>query len=172
MEKLSNDIQDLKKRAKKEINAFTVALDKTIIRFSEYPTIAGFPFNILVFKSKENKIKSMLRQWDTSYDLERWNNGIYNLDRLRIITHTHELLATENMALNAELNILENRKLPKSICNTSAIALDGSDFDLIIQTELVFVNYKWRVATNDVNLFIPMIELMKKFHKQKIKNYA
>jgi len=171
MERLSNDILILIKRAKTEINDFNIVIDKTIVQFSEYPTIAGFPFSILVFKSKEGKVKSMLRQWDTAYDMKRWENGIYNLDRLRIITHTHEFLASEIEALNVELSSLENHRLPKDIANASAIAIDGSDFELVIQTKPV-INYKWSVATNKINLFIPLIELIKSFHKQKIKNYA
>jgi len=172
METLSNDIMVLQERAKKEVKAFAVSIEETIIKFSEYPTIAGFPYSVLIIKSKETKVKSMLRQWDTAYDTKRWNNGIYNLDRLRIITHTHELLASETASLNVELCSLKDYKLPKSICNASPIALDGSDFELIIQTKPVSINYKWRVATNYINLFIPIIELIKGFHKQKIKNYA
>ncbi|WP_400078144.1 hypothetical protein [Winogradskyella sp. R77965] len=172
MERLSNDINILRERARKEVNTFNAAIDKTIIRFFEYPSIAGFPYCILIIRNKENKLISMFRQWDTAYDMQRWNNSIYNLDRLRIISHKHELLESEIITLNAELNSLENHKLPKTISDTSVTVLDGSDFELMIQSKIICKNYKWRVATDDIDLFIPLIEQIKEFHLKKNKKYA
>ena len=127
MEKLSNNITNLLKASQVEIEAFVITeSDQIIVSFSEIPSVAGFPYKIAIIEDKNGNIRMESRQWDTEYDLNRWSNGIYNLDRLRIITKNKPLTYPQQEQLNTLLTDLSCKQLPKSINDDSAIVLDLS----------------------------------------------
>src|SRR6218665_1446930 len=87
MERLSNDVKAVMKEAVVEIESFDLKFgEKIIAYFSELPPIKGFPYKIILVQNPDGTIHSRFRQWDTKYNFQQWANGIYNLDRLRIIT--------------------------------------------------------------------------------------
>ncbi|MCI5056571.1 MAG: hypothetical protein MRY83_10715 [Flavobacteriales bacterium] len=165
MERISNSIDELRKAAELEINNFDLrSNEKVIAHFSEIPLIAGFPFKIILIKGSNEKIYSSFRQWDTEYDFGRWDNGIYNLNRLRIITETKRLVDSDIESLGELFIDLHRNELPLTVEKRNAIILDSSSWEFGISYDGINASYKWRAATEDIELFVPFIELMKNQH--------
>lgn len=168
MEKFSNSITELYHAAKKEISLFELEKEeKTIAYFSQFPAIAGFPFKINLSQDSTGRIFSRFRQWDTDYDMKRWHRGIYNLSRLRIITEECLLLESEVFNFQRVIINLKDKTLPQKLHNDNAIVLDGVDWELGITTEDIHVHYEWRAATTEIDLFVPLIELLLTLHPIK-----
>lgn len=169
---ISNNIYELRESARLEIENFELKPgEKVITHFSEFPSIAGFPFGMVLIEKSDGTIYSSFRQWDTEYDLIRWNNGIYNLDRLRIITDKKNIIESDQENLKNWILKLEKTNLPQSIQNEKALVLDGSDWKFGICFENSNIDYKWKVSTDAIELFVPIIELMKNQHKTKNKRH-
>jgi len=49
---------------------------------------------------------------------------------------------------------------PQNLDNKKAIVLDGSDWELKINTSKIDVCYKWTVAAKDIAIFVPLIEMI------------
>lgn len=127
MEKFSNSTEALMNEAKIEIENFDIKDgEKIIAYFFEIPTIKGFPYKIILVENYEGIIYSRFRQWDTKYDFARWTNGIYNLDRMRIIVEENILSETESALLKEYLSQLGKIQLPEDINKENVILLDGS----------------------------------------------
>ena len=168
MEKFSNSITELYQTAKAELSLFQLEKnEKTIAYFSQFPAIAGFPFRINLSQDSTGRIFSHFRQWDTAYDMKRWHRGIYNLSRLRIIAAERLLSESEVFNFQRVIIDLKNKTLPQKLHNDSAIVLDGVDWELGITTENIHVHYKWRAATTEIDLFVPLIELLLTLHPIK-----
>jgi hypothetical protein len=169
MERLSNDITAVMKEAETEIERFDLKYgDKIMAYFSEIPTIGGFPYRIIVVEKPDGMIYSGFRQWDTAHNISQWTAGIYNLDRLGIITDEKILPQADAAILKAELLKLEQIELPKNIRNEEAIVLDGSEWKFGVSLAHKNIDYTWKAPTEDINLFIPIIELMRKQYPDKI----
>ena len=165
MERLSNSYEELQKAAKRELENFSLKTgEKVIAYFSEFPSIAGFPFKIVLVENAEGAIYSSFRQWDTEYDFTRWSNGIYNLDRLRIITDRKFLSPSDTTCVKIWLMDMWRIELPETLQNDKAIVLDGADWTFGFHSDNLEVEYKWRAANADIELFVPWIELMKAQH--------
>lgn len=163
MERFSNSTDVLMNEAKIEIENFDLKNgEKIIAYFSEIPIIKGFPYKIVLIENADGTVDSRFRQWDTEYDFTRWDNGIYNLDRLRIITDEKLLSEIDTTLLKEQLIKLEQIELPKNIQNEKALTLDPSiwKFGFILKNKNI--DYTWKAATEDINLFVPIIELMRK----------
>lgn len=169
MERFSNDIYALINEAEIEIENFDVKDGEKIIAYlSETPPISGFPYKIILVENADGMICSKFRQWDTEYDFTRWDNGIYNLDRLRIITEENILSETESALLKEHLSQMEKIQLPKDINKENVIILDCSlwKFGFILKNKNI--DYTWKVATEDINLFFPLMDLMREKYLDKI----
>ncbi len=169
MERFSNSTEALMNEAEIEIGKFDLRDgEKILAYFSEIPTIKGFPYKIILVENYEGIIYSRFRQWDTAYNFTQWSNGIYNLDRLRIIVDENVLSKTEYTLLKEHLSELEKIKLPESINKEKAIILDGSlwKFGFILKNKNI--DYTWRAATEDINLFAPLIDLMREKYLDRI----
>ncbi|WP_294282884.1 hypothetical protein [uncultured Chryseobacterium sp.] len=170
MERLSNSVEAVIHEAEIEIGNFDLKDgEKTIVYLSELPSISGFPYKIIVVQNSEGTICSRFRQWDTAYNFKQWTSGIYNLDRLRIITAEKVLSETDTTILEEELLKLENIKLPESIENKKAMVLDGSEWKFGIRLANKNIEYTWRTATEEIDHFIPIIELIRKLYSDKIQ---
>lgn len=168
MERISNSLEELRKSAKFEIENFDLKPEEKVIAyFSEFPSIAGFPYKIVLVESDNGTIFSKFRQWDTKYDFDRWDQGIYNLDRLRILSETKILSESDTNIFRKWLFELDSEELPQSIKDEKAIVLDGSDWEFGICLENTKVDYQWKAVTNAIDLFVPIIELMKNQHATK-----
>lgn len=166
MERITSDIHTLLNEAKLEVDNFVLAENENLIAyFSEYPSISGFPFRIACVEKTDGTVHSRFRQWDTEYDFTRWENGVYNLDRLRIISDEKVLSALDQEKLVHFFRKLEEIQLPQSLKDENALVLDGSDWSLGLKYGTLEINYSWKVATTDLALFVPLIELMKNQHK-------
>ena len=151
--------------AKLEIEHFELAPgEKIITYFSEFPSIAGFPYKIVFIQNPEGTLFSRFRQWDTEYDFTRWDKGIYNLDRLRILTEEKVLAGPDLENLKKNLLDLQTISLPQTLQNEKAIVLDGSDWAFGICFGTIEVNYQWKAAKEAIEIFVPIIELMQKQH--------
>lgn len=165
MERISSDIHALLNEAKFEVENFELGDDEKLIAyFSEFPSIAGFPFRIVFIQKADGTVHSRFRQWDTAYDYKRWDNGVYNLDRLRIITEQKVLSTSEKEILKQCLLKLEGIQLPLSIKDEKALVLDGSDWKFGINHGSIKVDFAWKAATNDLDLFVSIIALMENQH--------
>ncbi len=163
MERLTNDISKLLEAAKQEIQDFVVGENEQIlVVFSEFPSVVGMPYQIVLINDNQGAVRFCLRAWDKEYDLIRWKNGIYNLDRLRIIEKEHLLLSEELQGWKDYLSHLKTQELPNTLEEDRFIRLDGSDFELQIQTEEIKVHYKWGIAKKEIQLFAPLIEMASK----------
>lgn len=169
MERISNSMEALMNAAETEIESFDLKPgEKIIAYFSRIPSLAGFPYKIILTENSEGTIRSAFRQWDSAYDLSRWPLGIYNLDRLRIITDEKRLPDTDTAILKEELSRLEQIQLPESIQNEKAIVLDGSEWKFGVSLASKKVDYTWRASTEDIDLFVPVIELMRKQYSDQL----
>ncbi|MDO3425921.1 hypothetical protein QWT87_13555 [Chryseobacterium sp. APV1] len=169
MERFSNKIEELMKTAEIEIGNFDLKeAEKMIAYFSELPSISGFPYKIILVKNAEGKIYSKFRQWDTAYNLKHWTSGIYNLDRLRIITDENVLSETESDLLKEHLAKLEKIHLPESINEEKAIILDGSEWKFGVCLANKNIDYCWRAATEDIQLFVPIIDVLRAKYLDRI----
>lgn len=164
-ERITSNKEALIEKAQKEIDAFTIKQENILCYFSELPSIAGFPFKIIVFQNKEGEFHSQFRQWDTAYDFDRWHLGVYNLDRLRIIEQEIQLSAKQQQNLHQILKNLSSQQLPTSIDKKNVITLDVSEFKLGIHLPNLQGDYTWRVATKEIELFIPLIDLLLSLHE-------
>ncbi|MFK7908264.1 MAG: hypothetical protein AB8B69_24250 [Chitinophagales bacterium] len=162
-ERFSNSISKLQEAAKGEIQAFVIEeKEQVILAFLEFPSAVGNPYQIVLVENEESMMRFCFRVWDKKYDLIRWKNGIYNLDRLRIVVKEHLLSQEEMQRLKTYFAHLKTQELPNILENDAFIRLDGSDFELKIQTEEMGVHYKWGIATEDIQLFAPLIEMASK----------
>ncbi len=166
MERLSNNNTELISSAKLEIQSFELAPEEKIIAyFSEFHLIVGFPYKIALIEDQHGNIRSSFRQWDTAYDLKRWHNGIYNLDRLRIITDEKSLAEPDLRILKQLLMDLENETLPQSIQSEGGIVIHGYEWQFGIDFNNAKINYQWTAATDDIELFVSIIEFIKNQYK-------
>lgn len=169
MERFSNNIKALMNEAEIEVENFDLKNgEKIIAYFSELPTISGFPYKIIIIEDSDRIIHSRFRQWDTTYNFTRWTRGIYNLDRLRIITDEKILSETDTIILKEQLVKLEQIELPKSICDEKAIILDGSIWKFGVILANKNADYSWKAATEAINLFDSIIEMMRKQYLDRI----
>ncbi|MFC3159407.1 hypothetical protein ACFOEQ_13575 [Chryseobacterium arachidis] len=130
--------------------------------------MSGFPYKIILVENSEGIVYSRFRQWDTEYDFTRWDNGIFNLDRLRIITEENILSKTESALLKEHLSQLEKIQLPENINEENVIILDSSlwKFGFILKNKNI--DYTWKAATEDINLFSPILDLMREKYLDRI----
>lgn len=169
MEKLSNDIDELRKVSKMEIENFAISdNERMLMYFLEFPSIAGFPYKIVLIKEDSGNIRIAFRQWDTEYDGKRWSNGIYNLDRLRIMESGRYLSQAETEHFNHLILNLVGEELPKSINDKSALVLDGYNWEFGINYSGINVDYQWKVANTQIELFAPLIEFINTAHNTKM----
>ncbi|MFC5875693.1 hypothetical protein SAMN05443633_103322 [Chryseobacterium arachidis] len=169
MERFSNRIEALMSEAKIEIENFALKNGENIIAYlSELPSMSGFPYKIILVENSEGIVYSRFRQWDTEYDFTRWDNGIFNLDRLRIITEENILSKTESALLKEHLSQLEKIQLPENINEENVIILDSSlwKFGFILKNKNI--DYTWKAATEDINLFSPILDLMREKYLDRI----
>lgn len=166
MERLTNDDQAVYQAAQIEIDQFDLKEgEKIIAYFSEVPPIRGFPYKIIIIETPDGTIFSRFRQWDTEYNFSQWTNGIYNLDRLRIITDEKKLSESDIALLKEQLLKLKQIQLPESIRNETAIILDCSEWKFGFLLADKNIDYTWRAATEAIELFVPIIELIRKQHQ-------
>lgn len=170
MERFSNSTEALMNEAKIEIEKFDLKEEEKIIAyFSEIPSMSGFPYKIILVENPDGIVYSRFRQWDTEYDFTRWDNGIYNLDRLRIIIDKKILSETDTAILKKQFSKLEQIKLPNSIRDEKAIILDGSTWKFGVSLSNKSIDYTWKATTEDINLFEPIIELIRRQYLDKIR---
>ncbi|WP_300487996.1 hypothetical protein [Flavobacterium sp.] len=166
MERLTNDPIAVMRAAEIEVESFDLKDgEKIVAYFAQFPSIGGFPYKIIVVETPDGTILSRFRQWDTEYNYSQWTSGIYNLDRLRIITDEKKLSETDITGLKQQLVKLEQTALPESLRKEKAIVLDGSEWKFGILLANKNIDYTWRAATEAIELFVPIIELIRKQHK-------
>ncbi|MEO4005582.1 hypothetical protein [Flavobacterium sp. CAU 1735] len=166
MERLTNDPIAVMRAAEIEIENFDLKDgEKIVAYFAQFPSIGGFPYKIIIIEAPDGTILSRFRQWDTEYNYSQWTSGIYNLDRLRIITDEKKLSETDITGLKQQLVKLEQTALPESLRKEKAIVLDGSEWKFGILLANKNIDYTWRVPTDAIELFVPIIELIRKQHK-------
>lgn len=169
MERISNDIQVLMNAVELKVENFELKSEEKIIAyFSELPAIGGFPYKIILVEASDGNIHSKFRQWDTSYNISQWTHGIYNLDRLKIIIDEKIFSIADQTILKNELSKLAQIKLPESIRDEKAIILDGSKWKFGISLANKNVDYVWTASTEEINLYVPIIELIRKQYLDKI----
>lgn len=170
MERITNDEMAVIRAGEIEVENFDLKDgEKILAYFAQFPSIGGFPYKIIIVEAPDGTIRSGFRQWDTEYNFSQWTSGIYNLDRLRIITEEKILSETDIALLKEQLLKLEQIELPESIRNEKAIILDGSEWKLGILLANKNIEYTWRAPTDAIALFVPMIELILEQHSNRIR---
>ncbi|MCI3938326.1 hypothetical protein MQX03_14070 [Chryseobacterium aahli] len=70
--------------------------------------------------------------------------------------------------MKEQFSKLEQIKLPECIQDEKAIILDGSTWKFGVNLSNKNVDYTWKATTEDINLFVPLIDLMRKKYLDKI----
>lgn len=166
MERLTNNIFDVFEQAQQEVSTLQLnQTEKVVICFSEFPPIKGNHYTCC-FIEENQKYYYVKKQWDTEYDLahKKWaEQGIYNLDRLRIVTTKKHLSSTQQNTLISYLKELNNKELPTSIHNQNAIVLDGSTYHIQIQYQQTTCDYQWKAALPTINQLEGIINFILSF---------
>lgn len=166
MERLTNNILDIFEQAKQEVSTLQLnQTEKVVICFSEFPPIKGNHYTCYLIEENQ-KYYYVKKQWDTEYDLvhKKWaEQGIYNLDRLRIVTKKKHLSSTQQNTLITYLKVLNEKELPVSIHNQNAIVLDGSTYYLQIQHQQTICDYQWKAVLSTINELEDIINFMLSF---------
>lgn len=161
MERITNDIQKLFEEARREITDFSLSEGEQIIySLSEYPAIVDLPFQMVIIQDHMGKMKYSSRTWDRNYDLIRWKEGIYNLDRLRILSQDKQLSLDQAEKLLAELKKISKSSLADSLAKKGVIVLDGSEWELKLAYESLNRTFKWNTPNEQIEIFLPLIEWM------------
>ncbi|MEM8887180.1 MAG: hypothetical protein AAGD28_04265 [Bacteroidota bacterium] len=167
MERITNDMQRLFEEARKEITDFSLAEGETMIcSLYEYPAIVGQPYQMVLILDQHNKMRFSSRSWDRTYDLIRWKEGIYNLDRLRILEKDMLLIESQTKKLRTELEKIATKNLPQSLEKEGALVLDGSEWRLHINWNKLELNYEWKASNEGLAIFLPLIESLLSIAKQ------
>jgi hypothetical protein len=114
---------------------------------------------VFLIKGDLNKQYRLIQKiWDSEYDCKRFSSGIYNLDRLCIKTKSVQLSAGQEIQCK---NLLDDiTTVPEQLEREGYIVLDGIDYELTIKNNYVDKEYKWRIPTNDIRLFAPLIDFL------------
>lgn len=160
MERLSNSYQDLINQIRQEFN--TVELkegEDLLINYSEIPWFPGGQVCIsLIFSAKSKYFKVIKQKWDNQYDLNRFSSGVYNLDRLCIKRTEVEISKTQSNELTDILNSMT--QFPDTLNDEIYIVLDGIDYEMTVNIRNAKLKYQWKVATNDIKFFEPLISFL------------
>lgn len=81
MERFSNNSEDYWKQIKKELQDFS---DTKNIRFQYLQMGQTFSHGFCISQTKEDASRLIMRSWNAEYDNNRFDKGIFNLDRLAI----------------------------------------------------------------------------------------
>lgn len=87
---------------------------------------------------------------------------------MRIIVEENILSETESVLLKEHLSQLEKIKLPESIHKEKTIILDGPTWKFGVILKNKNVHYTWKTATEDINLFVPIMDLMREKYLDRI----
>ena len=161
MERLTNKYKDLINEVKKELFSLNIAKNEyCILNYSEIPCFPGGQFSLFLLRDFfTNQYKIVEKNWDNEYDCERFSSGVYNLDRLCIKTKVSELSSQQQQQLE---NLIASIKIaPATLESDNYILLDGIEYGLTIKTKAIDKNYKWKVATKDLQYFTPLIDLVR-----------
>ena len=161
MERLTNNYSDLIEEVKKELFSLDVEMSEDcILNYSEIPWFAGGQFSIFIlYSAATGRYRISEKKWDSQYDCERFSSGVYNLERLRIEIKIIELSNQHRREL--ESLISELKFVPDTLERDDYILLNGIEYTLNIKMETLKKNYKWKVATEDLQYFIPLIDFIK-----------
>jgi hypothetical protein len=161
MERLTNQYSELIKEVEKELYTLDITTnDKCIISYSEIPWFPGGQFSLTLIKQYLNKtFRLVQKSWDSDFDCKRFSSGVYNLDRLCIKTRSIEF--PDNDQKKCENLINDIKVVPNKLEKEGYIILDGIDYKLTIKSNHVDKSYKWKIATNDIQLFTPLIDFLK-----------
>lgn len=160
MERFSNNYGDLQKQLKAEFFAVELeAGEQRILRYMELPWFPGEQFAVsLIADDAGLPVKIVHKMWDHVYDLERFWPGVYNLDRLCVRTNVIPL-SLEQQQTFAQL-IANIRDVPETLEKTGYIMLDGVEYEMEIETATVSKSYQWKLATEDLAVFKPVLDLV------------
>jgi hypothetical protein len=160
MERLTNRYSDLYREVKDELSILDI--DKTeecITTYSEIPSFPGGQFSLfLVRVNLGQTLKLIKKHWDNEYDLKRFSSGIFNLDRLCIKTTTIKFSSKQQHQYDRIIdNILT---IPETLDSDGYVTLDGTDYELKINTQKINKKYNWKMPTNEITFLKPLIDFL------------
>ena len=167
MERFTNDPLKVIAKAKIELKSQRQPeRERVICYFSQFPDIGGKAYQISLIESADAQINAQIQFWDMAYDFKRWQNGIYNLDRLCILRDEKPLSPSEIENLLKIFESLKSNEIPETLHDNDAIFLDGCDWALGIDYGQIQVQFSWRAAKKEIEMFVPLIELMRHMFEQ------
>lgn len=133
--------------------------EQCVAYYSELPWFPKGQFSISLIRSfSEDKYKLLVKEWDYKYDCNRFSTGVFNLDRLCI--HEKELYLSEEQKEQIE-KTLDLPDIPDTIDAQGYIILDGTDYTLNINTGKLNKKYIWKIPSENIRIFVPLINLIK-----------
>lgn len=131
--------------------------EKCIFSYAQIPWSPGDQVSLfLIRNTTTGALKLVKKTWDSDYDIKRFSTGIFNLSRLCIETSTARLSAEQREMSTSMLDNLTD--LPESLEMPGCIVLDGIEYEMTISTDRISKNYQWRMATDDLDIFKPLID--------------
>ncbi len=161
MERFSNNYPALRNQVKVELSHIDLTeSEQCIFRYSASPWFANDHFSIaLIHNDLTNAYQIIEKTWDNEYDFKRFSTGVYNLDRLCI--HTN-IVKIDNEQEKELQKLIQNISfVPETLESTDYIMLDGIEYELIIKTLSIDKKYEWKLPTEDIKYFKPIIDFMK-----------
>lgn len=116
--------------------------------------MASFVF--LIANPEDNQFRIVRSHWHHEYDLQLFSSGVYNLDRLCIKTESFNLSADQQKTLTDITDAIET--VPDTLERNDYIILDGTNYELTIKSDRFDKKYEWRLPTEDIRYFEPLIE--------------
>lgn len=157
MERLTNSYGDMIGQIRRELLLTDLhAPEKLVLRYAEIPWFPGGQCSIhLVFDEAQRHYRLIKKHWNHLYDLPRFSSGVYNLDRLCMRTRIVHVSGSQQAVFENLIGSLTD--VPDTLQRTGVIVLDGVDFELELHTATISKQYHWRSATDDLQVFEPLL---------------
>ncbi len=162
MERFTNNRDKFLNQIKLELLEYENEEDwKEIFSYVELPYFLRYAWSYnLSINSKTSKYKLTRKEWNAEYDLNRFKNGVYNLDRLAIKEKEIALSSTDtNYFHSINWNTI-------SIVKFEGIILDGLICELRIANEKKSINWN---SDSEMNLELSRLIYTMRNWKREMK---
>lgn len=158
MERFTNKYTRFLEEVKQELVAYdTEAGERIIVRYLEMPWIAGDWASFFVLGNDSGISKVVHKRWNREYDRDRFDKGIFNLDRIAIMKERLELSPGQVADLGEWLYRIV--RVPE--LSDGGIVLDGIESIFFIDHGSIRGECRWNTGPDKVDSFAPLIAYLK-----------
>lgn len=150
--------------AKKEVDKLHLNKEEQIIAwFASHSKITGDHERISLLQNEQEDWICLSRKWETTHDIPIWNRN--ELENFQIEEKRRSLTVKERKILSKILNELTSTELPCSIQleKENAIVIHSNLWEMGFYQKETLHTYKWVAASEDIELFVPLIDFLKDY---------